>query len=130
MTASGMSVLLIDNDPHMCGILELIFGYYDIPVCVVTQTAEILDNPAHYVASVVLIELFLPEMDGYTLMKHLKAAGYLNKAKFVATTAFYTNDTSQEMLQRGFDGFVSKPFDVTELVPYLRRLVEGPGDDD
>ena len=42
--------------------------------------------------------------------------------RIIATTAYYTHDTEQEVLRRGFDGYVAKPFDKN-LINYLQSVL-------
>jgi CheY-like chemotaxis protein len=41
----------------------------------------------------------------------------------IATTAYYTTDSSSEIEMRGFDGCLLKPIDAVTLVDYLQKIV-------
>jgi signal transduction histidine kinase/DNA-binding response OmpR family regulator len=71
---------------------------------------------------VVVSDLLMPVMDGYTLLRHWKADPLLRDIPFIIYTATYTND-EDELLARqlGSDAYILKPYDP---VAFLRRLRE------
>jgi len=128
MNAPEISVLLVDNDPYMCEIFELILNYHEIPICIVPEAKGALEYLQSNKASFIIIELYLPEIDGYQLLKKIRAGGFAPDSKVIATSANYSDNTAQEARSGGFDGFIPKPFDVGGIVPYLRRIADGGKD--
>ena len=126
MAAPEFSVLLVDNDPYMCEIFELILDYHEIPICIFSEATGALEYLQSNKVSLIIIELYLPEIDGYQLLIRIRASGLAPDSKIIATSADYSDHTAQETQSNGFDGFIPKPFDVGGIVPYLRRIA---GDD-
>jgi CheY-like chemotaxis protein len=46
----------------------------------------------------------------------------------IATTAYHTSDTRDELLSRGFSGYLPKPLNTSTLVPYLTEMINRRSD--
>jgi CheY-like chemotaxis protein len=80
-----------------------------------------LDYLKRNTPDVVLMDIFLPGLDGFQALSRIRQASLARGSRIIATTAYYTYDTRQEILERGFDGYISKPFDEG-LISYLQSL--------
>lgn len=123
MNESALSVLLIDDDPDACAIFKLVMDHHQMPLQVANNAHAALDYLQTNHPDVVVIDIFLPDTDGYQTLNQIRKKVPVSACRFVATTAYYTNDTPQEVLSGGFDGYIPKPFDATKLVPYLQSIV-------
>jgi len=115
--------MVIDDDPHIREIFQLVMDYHHLPLYLASNAKIAMEYLAEKLPDVIVVDLFLPDTDGYHTMKAIRAAFPDSKCKIVATTAYYTTDTQQEVMRRGFDGYIQKPVDTTRLVPYLRDLI-------
>lgn len=122
MENKAFSVLLVDDDPYACGIFQLVMDHHNLPLTIIHNAEDALNYLEANKPDVVVMDLFLPGLDGYRALERIRKAELAQAAKIVATTAYYTHDTPQEIYQRGFDGYIPKPFVATELVPYLKSL--------
>jgi len=121
--ATDLSVLLVDDDPHVHGIFELVMNHHRLPLAVARNAEEALNYLHTHAPDVVVLDIFLPGLDGYQALNRIRESALNPNCRVVATTAYYTNDTQQEILRRGFDGFLAKPFDTKNLVNYLLAVV-------
>lgn len=124
MNASDLSVLVVDTDPHMCEIVKLILDFHGIPVCAVRGADAALKHLECHKASLIIIELYSMEMDGFRLLSQIRAGGLAPGSRVIATSVHYSDQLARETLNGGFDGYLPKPFDVSEFVPYLRRIAD------
>jgi CheY-like chemotaxis protein len=116
------SVLLVDDDPHSQAVFELVMKHYNMPFTVVDDAETALDFLQTNTPDVVVMDIFLPGLDGYQALDRIRRMSRVATCRVIATTAYYTHDTEQEVLRRGFDGYVAKPFDKN-LVHYLERIL-------
>jgi CheY-like chemotaxis protein len=123
MEEKNISVLLVDDDPFAREVFVLVMEHHGMRVFPVEDAASALAFLEKNEADIIMIDLFLPESDGYQLLKEIRTASLARSAKLVATTAYYSHDTAQEAISRGFDGFVPKPFDAAGLAAYLSSVV-------
>lgn len=124
MTKPCQSVLLVDDDPHTRAIFELLMEYYEMPFSVAHDSAEAIDHLRRHSPDVIVIDLFLPGTDGFQVLKTIRPLPEASQCRILATTAYYTNDTWREVLARGFDGYLPKPFVPDSFIAYLCGTVD------
>jgi CheY-like chemotaxis protein len=122
MNERPITVLLVDDDPDAQSVFELVMQHYKIPFNIVGDAETALDFLRTHTPDVVLMDIFLPGLDGYQALDRIRQSSIASGSRIVATTAYYTNDTQQEVIRRGFDGYLPKPFDEG-LPNYLRHII-------
>lgn len=78
-------------------------------------------------ASLVLMDIQLPGMDGEAALRELRADPATADVLVVAVTAFAMRGDAERLLEAGFDGYVAKPIDTRAFVPQLVDLLDGRG---
>lgn len=124
MSNAQFSVLLIDDDPHVQNVFELVMSHHQLPLTVLSDAESALVYLQDHEPDVIVLDIFLPGLDGYQTLNQMKKNVLAPASCVVATTAYYTNDTEQDVFQRGFDGYLPKPFDSTKLVDYLSQITK------
>jgi signal transduction histidine kinase/DNA-binding response OmpR family regulator len=85
--------------------------------------AEALDKARKLPPDVVISDLLMPVMDGYTLLKHWKADGRLKGIPFVVYTSTYTEPEDERLaLSLGADAFILKPSEPEDFLARLREV--------
>lgn len=74
-----------------------------------------------------LVDLQMPGMDGFELLRHLRALPRARAFPIVAVTALTSDDARERCRAAGFDGWVPKPVTVRQLAELLERFVPGGG---
>jgi PAS domain S-box-containing protein len=69
---------------------------------------------------VIVADIAMPQMDGYELMRHIRAGG--NRVPAIAVTAFARSDDHHAALQSGFTAYLAKPIDGNQLARTVRDL--------
>ncbi len=72
----------------------------------------------------ILMDINLPEMDGYTLTARLKAMPLINNVPIVALTANVMRGDRERTLEAGCDGYIQKPVDVDLLPEQVNRFLQ------
>jgi two-component system, cell cycle response regulator DivK len=85
------------------------------------QAMEILENQ---LPDLILMDINLPEIDGYTLTARLKAMPDMKKIPIVALTANVMRGDRERTLEAGCDGYIQKPVDVDALPDLINRYIE------
>ena len=124
MDKPEMSVVLIDDDPHSRSVFQMVMDHHKLPLFMFDNAEDAIRHLHDHVPDIAVIDLFLPGLDGYQTLYRIQRDGIAPNCSFVATTAYYTNDTETETLSRGFDGYIAKPFNVENLVMYLAHIIE------
>ena len=73
---------------------------------------------------VVLMDMMMPEMDGYEAIAKMKSHAELKKIPVIAITAQAMTGDREKCIAAGADGYISKPVDVNELVKLLNLLID------
>jgi CheY-like chemotaxis protein len=73
-----------------------------------------------------IADIAMPNVDGYELMRRLRAAG--NETPAIAVTAFARSDDRRSALDCGYTAYLSKPIDGRQLAKMVRELVSATGD--
>ncbi len=121
MSNRPITVLLVDDDPDVQSVFEIMMRHYKMSFNIVGDAETAIDFLRSHKPDVVLMDIFLPGMDGYQALDRIRRTSIASNSRIIATTAYYTNDTQQEVINRGFDGYLPKPFD-DGLVGYLRQI--------
>jgi len=72
----------------------------------------------------VLVDLLMPGMDGYQVIRQLKSQGLTGKMPVVVLTAREDEESRQRALAAGADVYIVKPFEIGHLVKEIRTLVD------
>jgi adenylate cyclase len=119
----GARILIVDDQQSNLLLLEYMLrraGY--AAVASTTQPEEVcaLHGRNHY--DLIILDLQMPRMNGFQVMKELAGAGNAKKAVILVLSA----DPAQMVpaLEGGAAGFLSKPFVVAEVVQSVRQLLE------
>lgn len=120
----GLQVLVVDDHEDSCEFLRFALEDYQMQVQTALSVAQALDVVRQFQPDIALIDLHLPEEDGYALLRHLRQLEPLRggKAITIATTADRTQG-EPKVLGAGFTKLLWKPIDIAELVALLADLI-------
>ena len=116
-------VLIIDDDNRNIFALSatLKTRAFDCESCLGAEEAlEILKKNAHFDA--ILIDMMMPDMDGYEAIPLIKKIPSHQKTLVVAVTAQAMVGDREKCLQAGADYYISKPIDVDKLLAILSTI--------
>jgi len=107
------SVLLVDDEPDIIEILELVLREEDLEVYKSRSGSEALQVLRDRRVDVVVSDIRMPDLTGVELLR--KAKQVAPDTVFVMMTAFASTETAIEALQHGAFDYVTKPFKMEEL---------------
>ena len=115
-------ILIVDDKEENLYYLQALLAGHGCAVDTARHGAEALVKARQRPPDVVISDLLMPVMDGYTLLRHWKADGQLKKIPFIVYTATYTKAEDEQLaLSLGADAFILKP---SEPEDFLARLHE------
>lgn len=85
------------------------------------EALEILDRGKRY--NVILLDLQMPDMDGYETAKHIRENIKYNHIPIIALSADAMTGTRDKVLKAGMDDYVTKPIDMDQLLNVLQRWI-------
>ena len=127
----GCRILVVEDGPDNQRLVSYVLEKAGALVAVVENGdaaihAVLSEGGARGPFQVILMDMQMPVMDGYTATKRLRAAGYTGR--IIALTAHAMTSDRARCLACGCDEYVSKPINRTVLLETIRRVLEtGPG---
>lgn len=116
-------ILIVDDDPRNIFALTATLrskGYECMSCSGASEAINLLrtDKPV----DVVLMDMMMPEMDGYEAIPLIKALPERESMPVISVTAQAMVGDREKCLKAGADGYISKPIDVDKLLELLNRL--------
>ncbi len=115
-------LLVVDDDPHIAQALVDRFVARGFAVSSAASGREALAKIGREQPDVVLLDLQIPEGDGFSVLRKLKEEGV--EATVVVITAFGTVDKAVQAMKEGAYDFIQKPFEPTLVEETVRRALE------
>ena len=124
----GTRVLVIEDDRSIAQLVELELEEYDLEVRCCYDGISGLEAVAEFEPAVIVLDIMLPGMDGVGVLKRIRQRG--NRVPVIMLTARSTSLDKVHSLDLGADDYVTKPFDMEELLARLRALVRRAAGDE
>jgi two-component system cell cycle sensor histidine kinase/response regulator CckA len=111
-----MNVLIVEDNSNARKLLRYTFEHYHCTVIEAQDGQEGLDLAARHRPDVIVSDALMPRMDGFQLLRALKADPVLKSIPFIFYSSTYTGDKEAELaLSLGAEAFVAKPAEPEEL---------------
>ncbi len=117
----GKTVLIVDDDMRNVFALTSVLESYDINVIFAKNGREGIEKlRASKDVNLILMDIMMPEMDGYEAMKIIRKENKYKKLPIIALTAKAMKDDREKCLAAGANEYLSKPVDTAKLISLLR----------
>ncbi|MDH6251117.1 CheY-like chemotaxis protein [Chryseobacterium sp. H1D6B] len=117
-------ILIVDDDPRNIFALKLTLKArgYQMESCIMAEEAIQFLQDDHQI-DVVLMDMMMPEMDGYEAVKIIRNTPSISQVPIIAVTAQAMPEDRQKCLDAGAQDYVTKPIDVDQLITAIEKLV-------
>jgi two-component system, OmpR family, response regulator len=124
-------VLVVDDEPNIRDLVEVALRFHGFEVTTAATGAEALDRARDAGPRLIVLDVMLPDLDGFEVCRRLRGRG--DETPVIFLTARDTPTDTVTGLTLGGDDYVTKPFSVDALVArvraVLRRAGTGPADE-
>ena len=117
-------VLIVDDEPDNRTIAETVLTFSGAKVHTASQGAEGLAVLKDITASLVLLDLSMPVMDGWEMLTQIRANATTHNLPVIALTAHAMAGDRERVLEAGFDGYIAKPFRIGTFMADLIHCLE------
>lgn len=122
-----ITVLVVEDDPQLAKLLAMYFRMESMETRLASSRGEIAaalnQKP---LPDLVLLDVVLPDVDGFEVLSRMRQHEAMKKIPVIMCTARATREAVLEGLQRGADGYVTKPFDVDVLMKAAKTVIGLP----
>jgi two-component system response regulator VicR len=126
MTENTRQVVYIEDEPEMVDLVRLILRRKHYEVFGAGGGREGLDLVRKILPDVILLDLMMPDMDGWEVYQQLKADEATRAIPVIVVTAKAQSiDKVLGLHIAKVDDYISKPFSPKELVDSLEKVLEG-----
>jgi CheY-like chemotaxis protein len=115
------TILITDDDMRNIFALSSALQVYDIKIVIATNGREAIerleDTPS---IDLVLMDIMMPEMDGYEAMEIIRKNKDHKKLPIIALTAKAMKNDREKCIEAGANDYIAKPVDIDQLLSMLR----------
>jgi CheY-like chemotaxis protein len=108
---------------HFASILTYALDLIDFEVFIARDGAEAIEIVENSIPDIILLDIMMPNVDGYQVLNYLKNSETLRKIKVIFLSAKNKETDIELGLQLGADKYISKPFSVKKIVSEILELL-------
>ncbi|MBX3066853.1 MAG: response regulator [Anaerolineae bacterium] len=116
-------ILVVEDNPDNRILITDVLTSLDYEVMVAVDGEEGVSKARSEEPDLILMDLSLPQMDGWTATQQIRAIPKLKNVKIIALTAHAMVGDRERALEAGCDDYVSKPLDLKELASKLTQYL-------
>ena len=118
------TLLVVDDNEQNCYLLQALFSGHGYTVTLASDGAEALDRAREQLPDLVIADVLMPGMDGYTLCRQWRADEALSRVPLIFYTGTYTDDKDRQLaLDVGADRFLLKPVEPDVLLATVEEVI-------
>jgi DNA-binding response OmpR family regulator len=125
---AGTRILVVEDDRSIARLVQLELVHRNFVVRCAYDGPSGLEAVSDFRPAVVVLDIMLPGLDGVGVLKQLRAEG--NRVPVIMLTARGDPLDKVHSLDRGADDYLTKPFNMEELMARLRALLRRTGEDE
>jgi CheY-like chemotaxis protein len=120
---TGIRALVVDDAPDLLFLVETVLRGAGAVVTTAVSGLDALTKPLDF--DVALIDIEMPEMDGFTLACELQSRGVISPLVAVSAHAYCNHKEKARRI--GFAAYVTKPFSTGPLLEVVTQVIRTPG---
>lgn len=123
MSLKDWNVLIVEDEYDSMELVQGILEHYDIRYLSAGDGEQALEILKREVPTLIIIDLALPGIDGWNLLRAIRADSRLDGVPCVATTAYHSFEIADQAIEEGFEAYFPKPIEATAFVRELEYIV-------
>jgi two-component system, cell cycle response regulator DivK len=117
------TILYVEDNPDNRNLMRRILGAEGYAVVEAVNADQAIEQLEGNDIDLILMDINMPDMDGYTLTSKIKAIQKFSKIPIVAVTANVMRGDREKSLEAGCDGYIQKPIDIDTLAQQIERFM-------
>ena len=116
-------ILVVEDNEQNRVLMRQIFTHHGYEVLEATDGLTGLEMARVHMPDLVLLDIQMPVMNGYMVIRELRNTPELKKVKVIAVTSFAMKGDREKALEAGFDEYVTKPIDTRKFPELVKELL-------
>ena len=123
ITDNKATILYVEDNPDNRLLIRRVLESEGYAVVEAANAKDAFDRIKEAVPSLILMDINMPDMDGYTLTAKLRSLPELNQVPIIALTANVMKGDRERSLEAGCDGYLQKPVDIDTLTSQIEKYL-------
>ena len=116
-------VLIVDDELDNLNVARKVLSFNGAEVHVARNGVEGLDKLADVLPSFILLDLSMPEMDGWEMFRQMRQQSDVQDIPVIALTAHAMAGDREKVFDAGFNGYIPKPFRIDSFLDEIQRCL-------
>lgn len=124
MDCSKYTLLVVDDVPLNVMLVSKMLSRYHFNLRTAFGGQEALDSISEQKPDIVILDLFMPDIDGFGVLRQIRDSNATKDIKVIIFSAFSSNDDIVKGFNEGADDFLTKPISMERLFTTVEKQVE------
>ena len=120
---SAAKILVVEDNQDNREMVVKVLKFNGYQVIEAVNGEEGIEKAKTEAPALILLDIYLPKMDGYEVARRLKGDTGLRDIPIIALTAHAMKGNREQALAAGCDGYISKPIDIRELPKQIEQFL-------
>ena len=116
-------VLIVDDEPDNLGVAQKVLKFNGADVHIARNGIEGLAILEGLKPSFVLLDLSMPQMDGWEMFRRTRSKPELADTPIIALTAHAMSGDRERVMEAGFNGYIAKPFRINSFLEDIQEAL-------
>ncbi len=123
VAANKPTILYVEDNPDNRLLIRRVLVSEGYDVAEAANARDALASIKESAPALILMDINMPDMDGYALTAKLRAIPELNQVPIIALTANVMKGDRERSLEAGCDGYLQKPIDIDTLTSQIEKFL-------
>ena len=116
-------ILVVEDNEQNRILMRQILTHFGYEVLEATDGLTGLEMARAHMPALILLDIQMPVMNGFMVIRELRNNPELRKIKAIAVTSFAMKGDREKALQAGFDEYVTKPIDTRKFPKLVKQVL-------
>ena len=117
-------ILIADDEHKIVMTLEYAFRKAGYEIFIARDGSEVLEILKTEIPDVILLDIMMPNIDGYTTLEEIRKNQKFEKIKVIFLSAKTGEENIKKGLEMGADSYVTKPYSIKKLMEKVEELLK------
>lgn len=119
------NILVVDDDPAVQKVLQQALQLEGYEVTTADDGEQALTALEARLPDIIVLDVMMPKVDGFEVLRRIRESDRTTNLPVILLTAKSATEDVWEGWRRGVDYYMTKPFDVEELLTFIKYVFEG-----